>query len=482
MNGNYIVGLAKAWLALLLAGFANALTAAEPPAKWTVMVYMNGDNDLEEFAVGDFLEMADVGSTGDVNIIVQFDRRSDLDYEFGNRLVSPGWTQTLRFRVERDMMPLRENAINRVDAPELNMGDPKELAEFVLWAIKNYSAKRYVLVIWDHGDGFRDTAPPASAPLKYMSTDKGAHRTISHDTTDRDFLYNFELQTALRDSLPKPKEPEKPEPDRPLAVLGFDACLMGMVEVSYAMRDFADFMVASEDLVPGTGWDYADWLRQLVDDPDAFSPEDLSRLLVTSYEKFYKAHEGSTTHSAVSLKKAKDLADAVSSLSGQLLRNLDENLDAVGKARAACNNYASAVRCNGQACFQNVDLGRFCIELAKVSKNDAVVQAAKLVVSQLQTMVVANYPGPDGGDKFGSTGLAIYFPPDRSTYLKDDPRNVGYVKNNPDNPVEFVQSHKWSDFLKAYYSKVENAESIETPDEPAKLELLNSPCPSHGGS
>ncbi len=171
------------------------------------------------------------------------------------------------------------------------MGDPKELAKFVSWAMKEYPAKRYVLVIWDHGDGFRDSALPVSAPLKYMSTDKGAYRTISHDQTNGDFLYNYELQTALGACLPKPKEPQKSDDDRPLAVLGFDACLMGMVEVSYAMRDFADFMVASEDLVPGTGWDYADWLRQLVDDPDAFSPQDLARLLVTSYEKFYETQQ-----------------------------------------------------------------------------------------------------------------------------------------------------------------------------------------------
>ncbi len=83
MNRNHIAGLVTGWLTLLLAGCANALAAAEPPAKWTVMIYMNGDNDLEEFAVGDFLEMAEVGSTSEVNIVVQFDRASELDYEFG---------------------------------------------------------------------------------------------------------------------------------------------------------------------------------------------------------------------------------------------------------------------------------------------------------------------------------------------------------------------------------------------------------------
>src|SRR5690242_17620652 len=43
-------------------------------ADWTVMVYMNGDNNLEPFALENFNDMAKVGSSDRINIIVQFDR------------------------------------------------------------------------------------------------------------------------------------------------------------------------------------------------------------------------------------------------------------------------------------------------------------------------------------------------------------------------------------------------------------------------
>ena len=46
-------------------------------AKWTVMVYMAGDNNLESAAMVDLKEMAKVGSTSDVNIVVQLDRERD---------------------------------------------------------------------------------------------------------------------------------------------------------------------------------------------------------------------------------------------------------------------------------------------------------------------------------------------------------------------------------------------------------------------
>lgn len=70
---------------------------------WTFMVYMAG-NDLEEFGIGDFLEMSAVGSTSNVNIVAQFDRTSGYDFSYGN------WTDT------------RRGIIRQGDTPSLNWG------------------------------------------------------------------------------------------------------------------------------------------------------------------------------------------------------------------------------------------------------------------------------------------------------------------------------------------------------------------------
>jgi C1A family cysteine protease len=45
-----------------------------PESSWTFMIYLDGDNNLESAAIDDFMEMSSVGSTSDVNIVVQFDR------------------------------------------------------------------------------------------------------------------------------------------------------------------------------------------------------------------------------------------------------------------------------------------------------------------------------------------------------------------------------------------------------------------------
>ena len=51
------------------------------------------------------------------------------------------------------MEPLPANAVE--DLGEVNMGDGKALGDFITWGIQQYPAKRYMLVIWDHGQGWR---------------------------------------------------------------------------------------------------------------------------------------------------------------------------------------------------------------------------------------------------------------------------------------------------------------------------------------
>jgi hypothetical protein len=46
-------------------------------AKWTIMAYMAGDNNLDGAAIRDIDEMARVGSTRDVSCLVQLDRIED---------------------------------------------------------------------------------------------------------------------------------------------------------------------------------------------------------------------------------------------------------------------------------------------------------------------------------------------------------------------------------------------------------------------
>mgnify|MGYP001285560078 CR=1 FL=1 len=71
-------------------------TTIEEEADWTLLVFMNGDNDLESSIWGDLNELEMVGSNADVNVIVQVDRHEDYWRGDGD------WTEARRYYIEAD--------------------------------------------------------------------------------------------------------------------------------------------------------------------------------------------------------------------------------------------------------------------------------------------------------------------------------------------------------------------------------------------
>ncbi len=117
------------------------------------MVYMNAKNNLEPAGITNFLQMAQVGSTDRVNILVELGRPEKTRYT----KVEGNWTGVLRFRVEKSMHPIPASAIDP-DNPTVrhaDMGSGAVLADFVQWAELNYPAKKTMLLIWNHGQGWR---------------------------------------------------------------------------------------------------------------------------------------------------------------------------------------------------------------------------------------------------------------------------------------------------------------------------------------
>src|SRR5262245_56667103 len=80
-----ILALVGAVLALVAGPVAVASAAPAPQAKWTVMVYMSGDNNLEDYIVKDLeLELAASGSNANVQITALADRGPGHDTSRGD--------------------------------------------------------------------------------------------------------------------------------------------------------------------------------------------------------------------------------------------------------------------------------------------------------------------------------------------------------------------------------------------------------------
>ncbi|TIU90215.1 MAG: hypothetical protein E5V74_05175 [Mesorhizobium sp.] len=431
--------------------------------EWTIMVFLNADNNLEPFGLKDFREMAKVGSDDNVNIVVQFDRNG------GFATTSPQWQGCYRFKVQKggDYAPAQAVA----SLGDTNMGSGTTLRSFVDWAMEQYPARKYMLAIWNHGQGwrhFRTVRPDISGidlcrfrdfrasrmareaerratslssrtgsngKFSLLSTQaipldltvSGTMRSVSSDDTSGDTLYNREIQESLKGIH--------------LDVIGFDACLMGMVETGYALRNIGQVMVASEELEPGDGWNYADWLKKLTDNPD-MTAADLGTTMFGSYQEYYQGagDDPATTLSAIDLPSMDGLASSIDGFADALVNVGNADFGRIVTARQACEEYAPGYGLHG------IDLGRFAQQIGSTLAGSAAADAAAIVLQNLRESVVANYAGADRQGMFGSNGLAIYFPETRANF-NADPDHIGYIKTNAHYPVEFVQNHRWADFL-----------------------------------
>lgn len=133
-------------LIVLLSTLTGAVSAAPPApqAKWTVMVYIAGDNNLEDYVVLDIEnELAPTGSSADVQVVALADRGPGYDTSRGD------WQTTKIYHVTQGMVADAASAVE--DWGERNTGDPQTLIDFVTWSKTNYPADHYALIFWGHG-------------------------------------------------------------------------------------------------------------------------------------------------------------------------------------------------------------------------------------------------------------------------------------------------------------------------------------------
>jgi hypothetical protein len=233
---------------------------AHPQKKWTVMLYLNGDDqDIQTDLIHAFQEMvqAGVGSNEEVSIVVQFDRYPGAP-EYG------GWEITHRFFLTPGMEPTEENAIKNwgdgFGGREVDMSDPDTLKDFITWSVENYPAERYTLIPADHGFGWEGLF-------------------IDHTNYKRTMSVK-QLRQALIDSQVY------------INLLSLDACTMQMIEVAYELKDAGvDIMVGSENT--GTTWPFADILSAVTDNPH-ISAEDFGKVIIDEYNKFHEGQTGIT--------------------------------------------------------------------------------------------------------------------------------------------------------------------------------------------
>ncbi len=421
--------------------------------QWTVMVYLAGDNNLDSAGVADLQEMKKVGSTDQVNVLAQFDRR--------------GSAQTTKRYYLRKGGALDKDTVASLG--ETNMGDPKVLDNFIQWGIKNYPAQRYLVVVWNHGAGWDDediyrtarhtlkldlqrrgsTVTPSrgmaqgavsirqvrvvgskrfrralfSSSIEKAVSASGKYRAIAFDDTSKDFLDNLEMKRLLLSV--------KNTLGRKIDILGMDACLMSMAEVGYQLRDSVMLTVGSEEVEPGDGWPYDKILAALAKKP-SMPPQELASTIVKQYLASYDLNAG-VTQAACDLSKSGVLARAVDELAQALKNRLADQTvkTALMQARNQVQSYEVP---------DYIDLYDFC-ELVKGHCNQPDVQSA--CQSMMDVLHAGNFvvsSGYKGATMQHSHGLSIYFPQPQ--------KGISPLYAT----LDFTKQTSWDEFLRAYMS------------------------------
>ena len=427
-------------------GNNHAKTTNTPQqATWTFMVYMAAANDLEIFAPRNMRQMQQVGSNERINIVAQHNTHEHNKHSSKTYFIEKG-----------NKRLIKENP------HACDSGESKTLTDFCRDTIAAYPADHYALILWNHGTG--PIEPVMRSHLSSLdlfslsySHDLFDHKSISfspfpHYKTSRtqqiykgicfnDISGNFfteqqlcnTLKTVCTTSLKGKK----------FDIIGFDACLMSMIEIATAIQPYATHMVASQDVERGTGWDYYYALYPFM--TTTITPAHLGAHLVHAYAKAYKK-TSDYTQTCLNLENIHLLTENVSRVS-TLLQNLLKNQEDK-KARLAvklsrnkhlCTHFDEPEFIDLYHFYMNVSLNIEQITCEPQNPLNQTIQELRVELTRGKQLIKSSVLENKAGSTYPNAhGISIYFPEHtiHSSYRR----------------CAFTEHSSWLPFLKTYLS------------------------------
>ncbi len=312
-------------------------------------------------------------------------------------------------------------------------GNPLVLRNFLDWGTTCYPSKYKMVIIKGHGDGM---SVAWDATLR--------HTNLAGNELDR--LRAVELREAF--SLPKE---DLSACFHFFDIVGFNACLMGMVEVYHKLRHYVGYGIASEGPTPFASWPFFNILRKLDESNPSMEPKALAETILDEYMKLQVGFEDDCKQfpdavangdctidlSICDLFQLGDVVDALGMLTDELIRILRRRPTKLNEAQAI-------IQAREQTQFyldgDYVDLPHFCKQLInEFGSQTPVGELCKKVIDAVEKMTPTRSTPPHNNHTSSvknSNGLSIYFP---KTILSSRYARSLEIKEVP-----------WADFLHAY--------------------------------
>ncbi|MEF3280563.1 MAG: hypothetical protein K6357_06320 [Elusimicrobiota bacterium] len=409
--------------------------AKENPKDITLMVFMNAKNDLSnsnlfglvgKWAQKDLDEMKQVGSTDKVNVVVEIGEKG---------------------KGSKRLLVLKKSGFfssgEKVYSEDKNsdMGDYKRVIDFVKWAKTNFPAKKYILVLWNHGLGWIDPN------LQQHTAGTGASKGVLFDDDTKNYVRTKQLGEILKAT-------------GFVDVVIFNACLMQMAEVAYEIKDYTSLIIGSEETMLAYGFEYDKFLNFLNSNVN-FSKKQISEFFINWYKEFFKnginlaflnvsLDSIAATLSSIEPSELKNLPQYLNYFVSNVMTNKEE--EAVKQAIPSVIRFTSIadpVKDKEKKIAPYVDLYDFARIVGENAKDGKTKESAKLLMDFIKNTLVISSVGlnkdtTNNYDYSKVGGVAI----NMTMKIKPVPPQYDSILETKYETLSLSKDSYWDEFLK----------------------------------
>lgn len=350
----------------ILAGCGRFTDLFGPGETWTVLMYLNGSDLESKFGA----------ATYNLNEISQVKTRENVNF-----IIETGGTST--WHSDQLGVDIAEDKIQRYvytddgfqllsEKKNANMAKAVTLSNFITWAAANYPADKYMLIMWGHG----------AATHGLLSDENYSSNTMSLSTWIKALTeaeVHFDLIMA-------------------------EASMMANLETASRLAPFADYYLASEEVMPSQGTAYQDWVQYLYKNPKADGKE-LGTYIIEGMQEKYRNdndlfNQELLTYSLIDLTKINEVKQAFDQMFTEIGGYIND--------RKKYGDIISAVSYSDQFCFGDayysmVDL----LDFAYSAKSGGLSAETYTAVEEaVQSAVISSIHGSAHPD---SHGLSFYY-------------------------------------------------------------------------
>lgn len=356
--------------------------------EWTIIMYLDGHNNLASCIQQDIDYIKSFSNTSGVNIVI---------------LAGP-----YQYLATSYLYYCHNGKLDTLFSGAVNFGDAENLRILVSYALSNFPAKKYLMVIEDHGSGWKS------------KSQGNIDRDICFDERyNNDSLTMPELREGLSSGLLGKK----------IDLLYLDACLMGNIEVAYELKDVAKYLIFSEATAYGpTRWDLI--LSFLLSNATC-DPISLGIKIIDIYCSAFSNNK--ITMSLVDLSNVSSIVSELYYFATYLKNCLPNSAQAIMNLRNVTPSFAPFLGSNNEY----MDLYYFSALVKNNTSYSDLQYSAENLMNKIQSAVIYNRYI----DYTLLGGLSIWFP-----YVVND-WNLGLTKYAD---LLFTKSSgglAWADFL-----------------------------------